>query len=221
VRLSSKPSGYGSNAVRIRSAFATAVVALAACATETAPSPEAGFHDNSFTEPSRGLHATLPTGWVFVAPERYSGIGKAGAQAVGERDSDLASNAAEPRTRKKILFVMVNASGTNTNPESILLTAEAIPASYLGMTNETYALALRNHLKRAGYSLDQKAPKSVEISGSHFQSVQTILPLGSGSQYQSYLIRLIGNEILTFVATYYQQDRRDALIRIIQSFDLQ
>ena len=96
-----------------------------------------------------------------------------------------------------------------------------LPTSYLGMTTETYALALRNNLKKIGYSVYQERPESIEISGSRFQSVHTILPVGPGSQYQSYYIRLKENEVLTITATHSRQDRGDALFKIIQSLDLQ
>jgi hypothetical protein len=190
---------------------------LTACATETTPAPEPGFHGNTFTEPSRGIHATLPTGWVFVPPEKFSSIREAGT----ERDPELASKAAAAATRTQILFAMINASGTEANPESIALLSDMISASYLGMTTETYALVLRNNLEREGYSVYREELKPIKISGSHFQSIHTILPLGSSSQYQSYYIRLAGNEVLTFIATHSRPDRGDALLEIIRSFDLQ
>jgi hypothetical protein len=204
----------------IRSMLAMVVLVLAACATESGPEPEAGFHGNTFTEPTRGIHATLPTGWVFVTPDKFAEIQDAGAKKVGERNPDLALPVAEAVTRTKIMFVMANASGSPTLQETIALAAERLSSLYLGVTDETYALALRSNLQSTGYSVNSQEMESVEISGSRFQSVQVILPPGSGSGYQSYYVRIVNNEALTFIITHNRQNRGAALLEIIQSVDL-
>jgi len=207
--------------VALRNLMALPLLALAACATQSAPAPEAGYHGNRFSEPSRGVVVTLPTGWLFVAPEQLSVVKNAGADAIARSDPELASNAAAALLRTQILCMMVNAAGEGANRESITLATEPVSDSLLGMTTETYAVALRSGLRGVGYSVAQdEAPEPVLLSGLPFQAVHARVYTNGRTLYQTYYIRLQDDEVLSLIATHESWNRGEALLEIVRSFDL-
>ena len=198
--------------------LALLLLALSACATP--PSGPHGYHGNVFRDPERGVEATLPTGWVFVSPDQFSTLMDSGAEYVVGNQPDMSSAVADATTRMNVVFIMVNAAHQEDG-ETIALATERMSDMHLGLTVETYALALASGLRSVGYWVSDPATEpTVTISGNEYHGVRAHYDVDNTTLYQTYYFRIVERELVYFVITHRKQGRKQALVEIVQTLQV-
>ncbi len=201
--------------LRRGSLLATLLAALVACAGS--PTAPASYDGNVFRDPQRGVEATLPAGWVFVAPDQFPSVMDNGADVLVQNDPAMSAAVAEATTRMNVVFIMVNAAQQD-DAETIALATERMSDAHLGLTAETYALALANGLRDVGYWVsDPTAEPAVTISGNPYRSLRAHYDIENVTLYQTYYVRIIERELLYFVVTHRRQERSGELLEIVRT----